>query len=290
VCETNADCVDGDPCTDDICNVTACLNPVRDGIPCSDGDACTIGDACMAGVCVSGPMGTCNDLDADGKVDDADECTTVAWSPDPTVPPDQNPQRFSLTLKRLSAEPGKQGILIKGLFNTAPSQPLVIDPSSNGVHLYIEDAAGPLYAVSLPGGPGCGPDDGWETLGVGFRKTWRYSNESDATPTSCATGSAGGVTSMRIKEKRRTSTGGLQFKIKASNATLLRPLVPPLTRLQFSFGLGAQPFPGVATQQAKVGQCAEAVFTGNPIASGDPPSCRVKLKNGVIEGVLCRGR
>jgi hypothetical protein len=54
VCQSSADCIDGDPCTDDICNVVSCLNPVHDGLPCSDGDPCTIGDQCIADACVSG--------------------------------------------------------------------------------------------------------------------------------------------------------------------------------------------------------------------------------------------
>lgn len=288
VCETDDDCADADPCTDDVCNVTACTNTLREGKPCSDGNPCTVGDACMAGVCVSGPLGTCNDLDGDGKVDDADECTTISWTPEAMRPPNQNPARFQMLLKRISAGEAKQRILIKGLFAVALSQQLLIDPTANGVHLYIEDAAGPVLDVSLPGGPGCVLDEGWTTFGVGFGKTWRYRNETGSLPPACGNGSALGVQSIKIKD-RRLSKGGLQFKIIAVESTL-RQLVLPLTRIQFSLGLAAQTFPGVATDQAKAGQCAEALFTGNPIPSGAAPSCRAKMNDAEIDTLLCKGK
>jgi hypothetical protein len=290
VCESDADCADTDPCTDDICNVVACLNTPREGKPCSDGDPCTIGDACMAGVCVSGPLGTCNDLDGDGKVDDSDECTTLSWTPQPTTPPNQHPAPFLMNLRRLSAEPGRQRILIKGLFAVAPSQPLLIDPTANGVHLYLEDSAGPVLDVSLPGGTGCVPEEGWDTIGAGFSKTWRYRNQTDSLPPACANGSALGIESLKIADKRLTNKHGLQFKLKATAATFARPLVLPLTRIQLSLGLGAQSFPGVATAQAKAGQCAEALFTGDPIPNSGALSCRTKSKDGLIDSVLCRGK
>lgn len=289
VCETDAECADSDPCTDDVCNVTACLNTPHEGKPCSDGDPCTVGDACSGGVCVSGPRGTCNDADGDGKVDDADECTTLSWTAPPTIPPDQNPLKFLLTLKRLSGGPRKVSMLLKGLFSVAPSMPLVIDPTANGVHVYIEDAVGPVFNLSLPGGTGCIPDEGWETLGVGFHKTWRYSNITDSLPPGCSNGSAYGMKTVQIKDKRRTRRGGLQFKIRASEATLLRDLVPPLTRLQITLGLGAESFPGVATPQAKAGQCGEALFTGDPIPSSPAPACRSKLKDAVLDRLICKG-
>ena len=41
--------------------------------------------------------------------------------------------------------------------------------------------------------------------------------------------------------------------------------------------------------QARAGQCAEAVFTGNPIPSLGKPSCKAKLKNGSVDGATCKG-
>ena len=289
VCVTNADCADGNPCTDDVCDVTQCLNPPLGNSPCEDGDPCSIDDFCADGICVSGPVGTCNDADQDGKPDASDECTTLIWTSPPPNRPDQNPLRFVLNLKRLSAPDAEQRFLTKGMFNVAPSQPLLIDPAANGLHLYAEDETGPIYDVSLPGGAGCGGEDGWTTLGLGFKKVWIYRNETGAVPPACTPGSAGGVATLQIKDKRIKPKGGLQFKIKGKNATLLRDPTTPLTRVQLSIGLAAQSAAGLATAQAKAGQCVEAVFTGNPIPSEIKPFCRARLKKAVLDGVTCKG-
>ena len=95
---------------------------------------------------------------------------------------------------------------------------------------------------------------------------------------------------MQIIDDRVGSKHGLQFKVQAKNATLLRHLGSPLTRVEVALALAAQPSPGVASAQAKAGQCAEALFTGNPIASSGKPSCKPKLKNGVLDGATCKGK
>jgi len=96
-CSTHADCADGKPCTDDVCNPATwtCENPVGVGNPCNDLDPCTEGDACDAsGACVGVPklcdddnactIGACNALTGacdftpvvDGAAcDDGDACT-----------------------------------------------------------------------------------------------------------------------------------------------------------------------------------------------------------------------
>jgi hypothetical protein len=289
VCATNSDCADGNPCTDDVCDVTQCLNPPLGNSPCEDGDECTVGDFCADGICVSGPMGTCNDADQDGRPDATDQCTTLVWTSPPPNRPDQNPLRFVFNLKRIGAQDGEQRFLLKGLFNPAPSQPLLIDPAANGLHLYVEDADGPVYDVSLPGGNGCAAGDGWTTIGIGFQKIWVYRNESNAVPPACTPGSGGGVSTLQIKDKRIRPKGGLQFKIKGTDATLLRHPVEPLTRIQVALGLGARSAPGMATPQERAGQCAEALFTGNPIQSETKPYCRAKVKQGVLDGFNCKG-
>lgn len=94
---------------------------------------------------------------------------------------------------------------------------------------------------------------------------------------------------MQIKDRRQSSKAALQFKIKARNASLLRLPTTPLTRVQASIALAAQPATGVASPQAEAGQCAEALFTGNPIATTSKPSCKPKLSDGAITGVRCKG-
>ncbi|MCP3981530.1 MAG: hypothetical protein GY716_19705 [bacterium] len=59
-CSDDSDCDDGNPCTDDSCDAGSCKTmPNVDA--CSDGDPCTIGDTCSGGACVGGtPLG-CGD-------------------------------------------------------------------------------------------------------------------------------------------------------------------------------------------------------------------------------------
>lgn len=305
-------CNDGDPCTDDVCSAGSCTFPANTA-PCDDGDPCTGGDvcgggncagtpltcddgnvcsidACVPGVgCQSTPIPSCVDADQDGKLDATDPCTTLDWSSPPTTPPDQFPKAFGLAIKGLSAADGQQGLLVKGAFNVALSA-LPIDPAANGVHLYVEDAGGRVLDVSLPPGPGCDPRDGWRTLGTTFNKTWKYRNVSGALPPLCVGGTAQGITGVHIKDTRQAKKQALQFKFKAKRATLLRRPSEPLTRVQASLALAAQPTPGVASEQAKVGQCAEALLTGSPIpSSGGAPFCKPKRKSGVFDGAICKG-
>src|SRR5258706_273962 len=65
-CLTNADCDDGNVCTNDACNLlTGCLH-TSNGNACSDLNACTSGDVCVDGACVGAPV----------SCDDANGCTT----------------------------------------------------------------------------------------------------------------------------------------------------------------------------------------------------------------------
>ena len=57
-------CVDGNPCTDDLCQPTsgACIFPPNSE-PCDDGDPCTDGDLCEEGFCVGELLPACADID-----------------------------------------------------------------------------------------------------------------------------------------------------------------------------------------------------------------------------------
>lgn len=63
-CTTNGECDDGNPCTDDTCDMGSCTH-MDNTASCDDGDLCTTGDTCSNGDCagtpVSCPMGqVCN--------------------------------------------------------------------------------------------------------------------------------------------------------------------------------------------------------------------------------------
>ena len=311
---TPLDCDDGNACTDDVCSNGVCENPPNSA-PCDDGDACTENDACSGGVCMPGsildcadtdgctadscdsvlgcvnqPIPGCSDADGDGKPDASDECTTLVWTSAPATPPNQYPAKFRLSVKKISRAAGSQGVLLKGLFNPAPSA-LPIDPATNGIYVRIADQDGVVYEVDVPGAlTPCGSRDGWKTVGSTGRTTWKYKNKSGALPPSCTPGSAKGISTILVRDLRGSGKSAVQMKIKAKDATLDRNPVVPLTRVQADVVLAARPAPGAASAQAEAGQCAEALFTGNPIPSGGgKPFCKVKQKIGVLDLVACKG-
>ncbi|MCB9735882.1 MAG: hypothetical protein H6745_25120 [Deltaproteobacteria bacterium] len=58
-CAADADCDDGEPCTDDRCDDAVCVQ-VPNTAACDDGDACTFADACAGGAC-AGTAVVCQD-------------------------------------------------------------------------------------------------------------------------------------------------------------------------------------------------------------------------------------
>ena len=70
VCGSNADCDDGNPCTDDVCTAGACSH-TNNTNACTDNNLCTTGDVCTGGACVGTPV-DCNDNEP---------CTTDACDP-----------------------------------------------------------------------------------------------------------------------------------------------------------------------------------------------------------------
>jgi uncharacterized repeat protein (TIGR01451 family) len=66
-CQSNADCDDHNPCTDDACQnpgtPTATCVHVNNTAPCSDGNACTRNDACQGGVCTGSNPVVCTPSD-----------------------------------------------------------------------------------------------------------------------------------------------------------------------------------------------------------------------------------
>ncbi len=61
-CTSNADCADGNACTQDVCSGGQCTHPHATGA-CNDGNACTRSDRCQSGLCVGQPK-SCDDKNA----------------------------------------------------------------------------------------------------------------------------------------------------------------------------------------------------------------------------------
>ncbi len=72
-CVSDANCNDGNDCTDDVCNAEGdCINTNDDTNSCDDGVNCTENDACSSGTC-SGTLIDCSGLDDDCNVGYCDE-------------------------------------------------------------------------------------------------------------------------------------------------------------------------------------------------------------------------
>jgi hypothetical protein len=71
-CTADADCDDGNACTDDVCVAGLCQF-TNNATPCSDGSACTSGDVCSGGTCQPGAPLDCDD----GNACTADSCDAV---------------------------------------------------------------------------------------------------------------------------------------------------------------------------------------------------------------------
>ena len=63
-CQVDADCDDGNPCTDDVCAGGACIHDNNE-VDCDDGDACTTSDRCVNGVCTGILVEECCTADAE---------------------------------------------------------------------------------------------------------------------------------------------------------------------------------------------------------------------------------
>ena len=95
LCQTDADCDDGNPCTDDICSPLngQCSNPCSPaGQVCDDGNACTAFDACDgACACVGTDVNTIScGIDADCPVGTCDQAAGLCVCDAKCIPPGED--------------------------------------------------------------------------------------------------------------------------------------------------------------------------------------------------------
>ncbi len=313
-CTSNAQCDDGNACTEDICMPMTGCEQIEEaaGTVCDDGDACTVSDFCADGVCQAGTAAICEDGDActvnacdsvagcfsevvpncpdsdgDGVGDADDACTTLDWTSEPTEPPNQHPSRMRLRLRHLARPEGEQDVTFAGFFNPASAGDAV-EPHATGFHFVLSDDAGPLYEVNVPGGAAalaCSPDDGWSVVTGETISRWTYRNLSGALPPDCVPGSARGLRVAQIRDLRSSSRAALRFHLKASDAVF----EAPAARLTAELALGARQSTGAASAQAANGQCAEVIAELTAVLSGPPPHCKQRLRGGELDTLLCRG-
>jgi dienelactone hydrolase len=222
-------------------------------------------------------------------------CTVLEATDPPTDPPDQSPRKASITVGKLDKFLGAQKLKAKGFFNPATGAP-VIAPDLDGVHVRLTDAVGTGYDANIPGGAAgssvCGTRDGWSTkLSGSGVTTWTYRNRSGAVPPLCATGSAKGISSIRIKDLRSTGKQALQYSLNAKSTVVAIDTSSPLTLLSFDLVTRSQTALGEPSTAALAGACARNEFSGAPIPATAPtPFCKTSPAAGTVKTVKCKGQ
>lgn len=263
----------------------------RDGIgdACdadADGDGLTTSDLCPF---LALPAG--GDVDRDGIGDACDPCSTRSWAVAPRDPPDQNPLRARTRLSMID-NPARTSLDLSGRFNPAdPQGP--IDPVTNGVELVVRDGSRTIFQAWVPAFPVeqtvCGPRDGWKVLRrTNGEVTWSYANRSKAIdPAACVPGSARGMESLVIKDRRATM-GFVEYRARVRPAVLAAPPRTTPLALDVSLVLQAARSPFESSAAALDGLCVESRYrpSGAPSATG---VCKAVVSVGTLKSLSCQG-
>ena len=150
-------CDDGNPCTDDSCGGSGCVNTANTD-PCSDGDGCTVGDACAGGSCRSGSPMVCND--GNGCTDDACVSGSCRFTDHTRTCDDGNACTSGDRCGGGSCNPGSPVVCNDGNPCTddrcEPASGCETSPTAMGTMCGV-DQCGPWDSCT---GFGCGPGDG----------------------------------------------------------------------------------------------------------------------------------
>jgi hypothetical protein len=81
-CASTAECDDGNPCTDQVCDRVCVITPRTDGADCSNDVFCDGAETCASGVCTAGEPPCVRAFDCDEpndwcRCDDGNPCTTL---------------------------------------------------------------------------------------------------------------------------------------------------------------------------------------------------------------------
>jgi hypothetical protein len=133
--------------------------------------------------------------------------------------------RAQLTLGALGEPSGDETLRFTGrIVGTMDPTPVPAAVTDAGVELRIADAVEQtVLALTVPGGGGCGPRDGWR-LDANRRRAI-YRNRSGAFPPGCAPGSARGV--ERLEVRHHVATGDLGVVLSLAGASIPHA-TPPL--------------------------------------------------------------
>lgn len=236
------------------------------------------------------------DADVDGTPDADDTCSTLVFAGSPANPPDQNPKAFRLSLRNLDDGTGAIDLRAKGGFSPASTVPAV-DPAAHGVQVRLEDGAGVLLDVSVPGGAEgsspCDAGDGWSIVQSATVTKWMYRNVSGGLPDgagACTAGAAAGIRSILVTRKSMAAGPVYLFRVAMADGALLDLPALPVSRIRFDLVLGAAPSSGGASAQSIAGQCAEFQLDGSPVPGGPlKPWCKGMPSSGPLSSLRCAG-
>jgi len=272
-CPTPDQCHDSGACDP---QTGTCSNPAKpDGTACDDGNACTLADRCTAGVCGGDPScgdgvvqpgcgETCDDgagngtdhccsagcqvvdTDGDGICDRDDPCTGG-------VPVSHG----RLALGKLSTPPGDDTLNAKGEFTLASPVDPALDPLTHGVRFIVNDTAGAVLDVTLPGGAYANPPGrGWRVNGNHTRWTW------------VDLASGNGISKLGVQDRSAKTPGLVRFSVKGKAGSFS---VPP-TALPLNALLVLDP------PSAMSGECGQATFPGPRPA----PTCSYAVSGSTV--------
>jgi cytochrome c551/c552 len=77
LCIVTEECVDTNPCTDEVCNHGICEYS-NNSVPCDDNNLCTVNDVCSVGNCIGTHISGCVPCTGEGECDDGNPCTEDA--------------------------------------------------------------------------------------------------------------------------------------------------------------------------------------------------------------------
>ncbi len=179
----------------------------------------------------------CADISIQGEPVATPTITPTA-APTATAPPAADCGAVTapkLSIGKLNTPPGDETLHVQGALNLPfPFNP-PLDPLTNGVRLLVDDAAGSVLDVTIPGGPG------WTLKHSGTR--WAYRSKSATPP--------GGISMIVIRDRSNTTPGMVTFAVrgKAASAAVAASDLPATARLILT------PPPGQQCGQAMFATC-----------------------------------
>jgi hypothetical protein len=130
-------------------------------------------------------------------------------------------------VKKYADPAGNEALIVKATLPVAAGVPAVLDPTATGFRVRVDDLGTGAPLLDLfdprpvpPGarGSGCGSKDGWKKLA--------YRNKSGAIdPPTCTGGSAAGLRSVTLRDKR-TKSKGIVVSLSAPKTSLAPPVGP----------------------------------------------------------------